>query len=150
MKRWWFSGLVLLTLIIGAIVMTSWREIVWSIKGRRIYWNGAPGVPIRGWDLRDGNLLDEGPIVRSYWLETGYLSQKADFGRWTSWHPSGVLKDQTIGGKIVRSAPPWLWGEADQTQPAIPDWMSDEVRWEAIIAEQNRMWEARDRRRLVR
>ena len=79
-------------------------------------WTGS----LHGWD-------------RAWFVASGYLAWEVKYqdGRriqTTDWKPSGAVKRQiqwTKGGRLEfreLSAPPWLWGVTDQTEPTAPWW----------------------------
>ena len=127
-----------------------WQPIVWSVTTRRVYFEFTTesGEVGRGWELKNRWTVDRVGPYKSWYLSTGYVSNEGSLGRGGSiWHSDGTLLEQNAVGQdesVVDE--PWLWGEGDQSEPSIPEWMLDDDEWQAALDRQDRWLDKLDRR----
>ncbi len=148
------KGLVLLVLAVAVIGLGMWAwldegPLYWWVMTKRVCRSfKLEGSEIRGWDSMSRfeigsaqtNLGHLGTGLFWYTASGFLFSRREDSAngriRATFWHEDGTVEKQ-MGTEISgrKTAPPWLWGVTDQTEPTMPEWMKDDEKWAEALEE---------------
>ena len=140
------GGLGLLVLAVTALTALSglYEPIFYKVRygtGPVIY----PGIEENRWkELKPRGFLGSLLATRrvAYYTESGF--QAWDWTKiqgsetaYTLWSSDGCVAEQW-NNRTTISAPPWLWGKADQASPSTPAWVHDDSLFDSSTPAQSR------------
>ena len=86
---------------------------------------------VRNWREYEQGLRDRGDVT--VWFSDNAV---ANWISRSSGAPDGtVMRPLRAPGRVPpdKTYPPWSWNVTDQTQPSMPEWMTDDAKWQAAL-----------------